>query len=53
MAMMNKQTPPERVPKAAVQQVKVDISILTDRMSKAADRNEVEALRRRIIRSLK
>jgi len=36
-----------------VQDVKVDISILTDRMSKTADRNEVEALRKRIIGILK
>jgi hypothetical protein len=28
-------------------------SLLTDRLSKTADRNEVDALRRRIIRSLK
>jgi hypothetical protein len=28
-------------------------SLLTDRLSKTADRNEVDALKRRIIRSLK
>jgi hypothetical protein len=28
-------------------------SLLTDRLSKTADRNEVDALRKRIIRSLK
>ena len=51
--MMNKEARPEHVPLPIVQQVKVDISILTDRMSKTADRSEVEALRKRIIMSLK
>jgi hypothetical protein len=51
--MTNKQTRPEQVPLQIVQDVKVDISILTDRMSKTADRNEVEALRKRIIGILK
>jgi hypothetical protein len=51
--MKNEQTRPDQVPLPIVQQVKVDISLLTDRMSKTADRNEVEALRKRIIMSLK
>ena len=51
--MMNNQTRPEHIPLPVVQQVKVDIAVLTDRMSKTADRNEVEALRKRIIMSLK
>lgn len=50
---MNNPPRPEHLPLPIVKQVKVDISILTDRMSKTADRNEVEALRKRIIGILK
>jgi hypothetical protein len=51
--MMNKKLRPEHLRLPIVQQLKVKISILTDRMSKTADRNEVEALRKRIIGILK
>ena len=51
--MINKQTRPEHLPLPVVQQVKIDISIVTHRVSKTPDRNDMEALRNRILGRLK